>query len=155
MRWGDFRRSDNIDDRTEADPTSGGYPSGGGFPVGGGIKLGGGALVVVVIASLLFGGNPLEMLGIIEGGGPPPATQPPPGYGPRYAPAPPNAPPGYGPQYAPPPSGAPPGYQSPDAPPQGSTVPHPPAKNRDQSKDFSAAILGSTEDVWQAIFQTM
>ena len=28
MRWGDFRRSDNVEDRTGADP-------GGGFPRGG------------------------------------------------------------------------------------------------------------------------
>ena len=34
MRWGDFRRSDNVEDRGE-----GGAP-GGGFPLGGGIKLG-------------------------------------------------------------------------------------------------------------------
>jgi predicted metalloprotease len=39
MRWGDFRRSENVEDRTEGDS------GGGGFPVGGGIKLGGGALV--------------------------------------------------------------------------------------------------------------
>jgi uncharacterized protein len=89
MRWGDFRRSDNIDDRTDGD--SGG---GGGFPGGGGIKLGGGALIVVVVASLLFGVNPLEMIGMIEGGGPvspspsQSQTQAPPGYGPQQAPTP-------------------------------------------------------------------
>jgi predicted metalloprotease len=57
MRWGDFRRSENVEDRGT---------SGAG---GAGIKLGGGAIVVVVIASLLFGVNPLEMLDMIEGGG--------------------------------------------------------------------------------------
>ena len=68
MRWGDFRRSDNVDDRTGED---GGGFSGGGFPIGGGgIRLGGGALVVIVIASLIFGVNPLEMIGMMEGGGP-------------------------------------------------------------------------------------
>ncbi len=36
MRWGDFRRSDNVDDRT----AGGGMPRGG-LP-GGGVKLGGG-----------------------------------------------------------------------------------------------------------------
>jgi len=46
MRWGDFRRSDNIEDRTDGDAGGGGF-SGGGFP-GGGIRLGGGALVCPV-----------------------------------------------------------------------------------------------------------
>ena len=91
MRWGDFRRSDNVEDRTSESP-GGGLP-GGGFPIGGGgMRLGGGALVVIVIASLIFGVNPLEMIGMMEGGGPvaPPRqsqpTQPPPGYGPQYGP---------------------------------------------------------------------
>src|SRR6476646_7389154 len=97
MRWGDFRKSDNVDDRTSGDP-GGGSPMGG----GGGMRLGGGALVVIVIASLIFGVNPLEMLGMMEGGAPvaPPQSQP--GYGPQHAPPP--APPGYGPQRAPAPS---------------------------------------------------
>ena len=91
MRWGDFRRSDNVEDRTGED---GGGFSGGGFPIGGGgIRLGGGALVVIVIASLIFGVNPLEMIGMMEGSGPVapqqahPTPQPPPGYGPQRAPA--------------------------------------------------------------------
>src|SRR3954468_3749576 len=79
MRWGDFRRSDNVEDRGD----SGG---GGGFPLGGsGIRLGGGAIVVVVIASLLLGVNPLEMLGMLSGDGGPVTQQqstPAPGYGP-------------------------------------------------------------------------
>ncbi len=119
MRWGDFRRSENVEDRTEGDS------GGGGFPGGGGIKLGGGALVVVVIASLLFGVNPLEMIGMIEGGGP--ATPPVP---------PAQAPPGYGPQPAP-------------------GQPRPPAAQKDASRDFVAAVLGDTEDVWRAVFQAM
>ena len=86
MRWGDFRRSDNVEDRGDADS------SGGGFGGGSGIRLGGGAIVVVVIASLLFGVNPLEMLDMIQGGGgpAPPPQQPAPapkGYGPAQAPA--------------------------------------------------------------------
>lgn len=83
MRWGDFRRSDNIEDRGGAEPSGGG--SGGGA----GIRLGGGAIVVVVIASLLFGVNPLEMLAIVSGGGGPAPQQAPPvprGYGPAPAP---------------------------------------------------------------------
>lgn len=81
MRWGDFRKSDNVEDRTGDRDPGGGY-SGGGFP-GGGVKLGGGALVIVVIVSLLFGINPMDMLG---GGGMDPAAvpqQPAPGYGPQ------------------------------------------------------------------------
>ena len=121
MRWGDFRRSDNVEDRTEAGS------GGGGFPLGGGMRLGGGALVVIVIASLLFGVNPLEMIGALESGGPvaPPSVQPEPA-------------PGYGPQHAPTPG------QS-----------RPPAKTADPSRDFVAAVLGDTEDVWQAVFKTM
>ncbi len=85
MRWGDFRRSDNVEDRGDAGDSGGGFG-------GGGIKLGGGAIVVVVIASLLFGVNPLEMLDMLQGGGgpaPPPqqATPAPEGYGPAPAPA--------------------------------------------------------------------
>ena len=85
MRWGDFRRSDNVEDRGDASA------SGGGFGGGSGIRLGGGAIVVVVIASLLFGVNPLEMLGMLEGGGgpgpaPQQATPVPRGYGPAPPP---------------------------------------------------------------------
>ena len=125
MRWGDFRRSDNVEDRTAEH--SGGGLSGGGFPGGGGIRLGGGALVVIVIASLIFGVNPLEMIGALESGAPAPppeARQPPPGYGPqRTTPA------------TPPP----PGVRAP----------------QDPSKDFVAATLGDTEDVWEAVFKSL
>ena len=133
MRWGDFRRSDNVEDRTDGAPEGGGG-FGGGFPGGGGVRIGGGALVVIVIASLIFGVNPLEMLGMMEGGAPVAPNAPPPqaapGYGPQHAPA-----PGYGPQHLPAP-GQPPG-----------------AKRADPSKDFVAAVPGDTEDVWGAIFK--
>lgn len=73
MRWGDMRPSDNVEDRTGA-----GGGGGGGFPLGGGgMRLGGGALVVVVIVGLLFGVNPLQLIGMMEGGGGP-VSQPPP-----------------------------------------------------------------------------
>ena len=127
MRWGDFRRSDNVEDRTDGDSGGGGF-SGGGFPGGGGIRLGGGALVVIVVASLLFGVNPLEMLGMMEGGAP-------------NAPAP-QAPPGYGPQRAPIPGQPTPGHVQPT-----------PSQRQDPSKDFVSAVLGDTEDVWGAIFK--
>jgi len=120
MKWGDFRRSENVDDRTGED--SGGR----GFPGGGSIKLGGGALVVIVIASLIFGVNPLEMIGMMEGGGP--LTQP----------APPETAPGHGPRQAPAPGG-----------------PRPPTGPPNAAKDFAAAVLGDTEDVWGAVFQSM
>jgi len=124
MRWGDFRRSDNVEDRT-ADDSGGGF-SGGGFPGGGGIRLGGGALVVIVIASLIFGVNPLEMIGALDSGGPAPPPQ-------TRQPSPP--PPGYGPQRPP----APPGVRAPP----------------DAAKDFVRATLGDTEDVWESVFKTL
>jgi predicted metalloprotease len=79
MRWGDFRQSDNIEDRTGG--------GGGGFG-GGGIRLGLGGIVIALIASALFGINPLQFLGMLEGGdtGPAPGT-PAPGYGPQTAPS--------------------------------------------------------------------
>ncbi len=122
MRWGDFRRSDNVEDRTGQD-AGGGAPPGGGFP-GGGMRLGGGAIVVIVIASLLFGVNPLEMLGVIEGDSPPVPTSP-------AAPE-----PGYGPQ-----TKAPPG------------APPPTAGTQDPTKEMVARVLGDTEDVWTAVFK--
>jgi predicted metalloprotease len=79
MRWGDFRKSENVEDRGAGD----GVP-GGGFG-GGGMKIGGGAMVLLVIVGLLFGVNPLDMIGG-GGGGLPMQTQShsaPPGYGPQ------------------------------------------------------------------------
>ncbi|MET0442394.1 MAG: neutral zinc metallopeptidase [Casimicrobiaceae bacterium] len=61
MRWGDMRPSDNVEQ---------GGSGGGGFPLGGGMRLGGGAVILIVIVSLIFGINPLSMLGMMEGGGP-------------------------------------------------------------------------------------
>ena len=88
MRWGDFRRSDNVEDRGDAGP------SGGGFPGGGGIRLTGGVIAVVVIASLLFGADPLQMLAMLageSGPAPPPPQQQAAPRGYRPAPAPPAA----------------------------------------------------------------
>jgi len=119
MRWEDFRRSDNVEDRSDEGP-------GGGFPLGGGMKLGGGAIIVIVIVSLLFGVNPLQMLSTVEdvgSGAPAPAprsqTTPAPGYGPQY-PTPPRE-----------------------------------ARPKDPAKEFVARVLGDTEDVWSAVFQAM
>ncbi len=105
MRWDDFRRSDNVEER------SGG--GGGGF---GGMRLGGGAVIVVVVISLLLGKNPLEILALLGGDGSAPTVQ-------TQAPAP----------------------SSPAGPPTA----------RDKQKDFVAAVLGDTEDVWGGIFQKL
>jgi uncharacterized protein len=75
MRLEDFRKSDNVEDRTDEGPA-------GGVPFGGGVKLGGGALVLIVIVSLLFGVNPLTLIGTMDSVAPPPG-QPAPGYGPQ------------------------------------------------------------------------
>jgi len=75
MRGQDMRRSENIEDRT-----AGG--GGGGFGIGG-IPLGGGALLLIVVVSLLFGVNPLEILGLMSGSGPAVQQSAPPGYGPQ------------------------------------------------------------------------
>jgi predicted metalloprotease len=91
MRWGDFRRSDNVEDRTGGMPEGGG--GGGGFGFGG-MRLGGGAMIILVIVGMLFGINPFEMLGMMGGDGgsvqAPPQQTAPPGYGPqtRVAPGP-------------------------------------------------------------------
>ena len=126
MRWGDFRRSDNVDDRSDQVDVGGG----GGFSGGGGMRLGGGAIVVIIIASLLFGVNPLEILGGMQGADPPMPAPPPT--------RPSQAPPGYGPQIAPP-AGAQPA----------------PVRPQDQTKEMVARVLGDTEDVWGAVFKTM
>src|ERR1700752_5223759 len=77
MRWGDMRESENVEDRSGP---------------GGDMRLGGGALILIVIVSLIFGINPLEMLGVMGGSGPiqqAPTQSAPPGYGPQQrAPAP-------------------------------------------------------------------
>src|SRR5690348_15803581 len=73
MRWSDMRPSENIEDRTAG---------GGGFGIGA-LPLSGGALVLIVIVSLLFGVNPLEILGLMSGSGPAVQQQAAPGYGPQ------------------------------------------------------------------------
>jgi uncharacterized protein len=112
MRWQDMRRSDNVEDVGES------APGGGGLPFGGGMRLSGGALILVVIVSLIFGVNPLQFLGMMDGSAPPapPAQQSQ------------IAQPGYGPQV------------------NKATTPE---------KEFSARVLGDTEEVWTALFQNM
>ena len=69
MRWGDMRRSENVEDR-------GGSSAGGrGVPLGGGMKIGGGTLIVLLILSLVFGINPLQFLGMMGSDVSPPVPQ--------------------------------------------------------------------------------
>jgi predicted metalloprotease len=83
MRWEEMRKSENIEDRTGMGPAG----RGGGLPLGGGLKLGGGGLILLLVLSLLFGVNPLDML---DGGdATAPVPQPAqPGYGPQISPQP-------------------------------------------------------------------
>jgi uncharacterized protein len=120
MRWGDMRESDNVEDRTGM---SGG--GGGGFPLGGGMRMGFGSLIVLVIVGLIFGINPLEMLGLMGGGGGVVQQAPPQ-----------SAPPGYGPQTTPSAKSAPAAPATPE-------------------KTMSRKVLGDTEDVWTALFKAM
>lgn len=121
MKWGDFRQSDNVEDRTQGAPEGSG--GGGGFGIGG-MHIGAGALILIVIVGWLFGINPLTMLGLLSGTGTPPTqSAPSPGYGPQTGAA--------------------------GAAPQSATTPA--AVN----KEFSARVLGDTEDVWGAIFKAM
>ncbi|MDG4553734.1 MAG: zinc metallopeptidase [Candidatus Competibacter sp.] len=59
MRWRDLRRSSNVEDRRDESPS---------VRRGGGIKLGGGGLLLVLVASLIFGVNPTEVLNLLGGG---------------------------------------------------------------------------------------
>src|SRR3954464_7413857 len=72
MRYDDFRRSDNVDDRRD---DSGGGGGGGGFglPRGGG-GLGIGAMIVLGLVGYAFGIDPRVLIGgaeILTGGGAP------------------------------------------------------------------------------------
>ncbi len=60
MRWEGGRRSDNVEDRR-----GGGF--GGGLPRIGGRGLGLGGLLIAVVVGMLFGINPLTMLGMLGG----------------------------------------------------------------------------------------
>ena len=93
MKWQTGRRSTNVEDRR----------GGGGMGMGlGGMGIGG--ILLVVVVSLLFGKNPLQVLGQVAG----------------------------------------------DAPSQ-TQGPNPQAN--DEASQFSATILGSTEDTWGRVFQ--
>lgn len=57
MKWDDLRRSRNVEDRRGT--------WGGGL--GRGVSIGGGGIILVLLASLLFGVNPLDVLGGLQG----------------------------------------------------------------------------------------
>jgi predicted metalloprotease len=128
MRLDDTPESQNVEDLRDTDATGGspygGGLGGGGFGRGGGglpIPIGGGSLglVVVVIAALFFGLDPMAILGGGGGGG-----------GGQYQPAP--APPQMRPM-------------QPGQPGQpGSRT----AGRDDEMRTFIAKVLGSTEEVW-------
>lgn len=69
MKWEGQRESDNVEDRRGG---------GGGFGLGGG-SIGIGGVVVALLASWIFGINPLTVLGLMQGGGEAPTTQQAPG----------------------------------------------------------------------------
>jgi uncharacterized protein len=64
MRWQGNRQSDNVEDRRGDGPASGGGLRPGGRSVG----LGG--IVIALLASWIFGVNPLTVLGLMEGASP-------------------------------------------------------------------------------------
>ena len=64
MKWEGQRQSDNVEDRR----AGGGGLGGGGFRIGGrGIGLG--TVALAVVGGLIFGVNPLTLLGMLSGGG--------------------------------------------------------------------------------------
>ena len=73
MKWEGNRQSDNVEDRR-------GGGGGGGFRLGGkGLSIG--TIVLALIGSMIFGVNPLTLLGMMDGGGTMPVQQ-----GPAQAP---------------------------------------------------------------------
>jgi predicted metalloprotease len=64
------RESTNVEDR-RSDGGLGGGGGGFGLPMGGAGRIGGLGLVAVIVLSLLFGVDPMQVLGGLEGGGMP------------------------------------------------------------------------------------
>src|SRR5712672_2951670 len=76
MRYDDFRRSDDIDDRR--DDSGGGGGGGFGLPIGGGGGLGIGTIIVLGLVGYAFGIDPRVLIGgaeILTGGGQAPSYQ--------------------------------------------------------------------------------
>ena len=131
MRLDNQRESSNIEDRRSEGGGPGGF--GGMRQAGGGIPLRGGSLVtiavIVGIGWLVFGMNPVQLLGMLLGGGGVVTQQSEP-YQPSG-----NSQRGF-PQTLP--------GQSQTAQTNGSAA--------DAGRTFVAKVLGSTEDVWSQIF---
>jgi predicted metalloprotease len=78
MRYDDFRRSDNIDDRRNDGGFGGGGGGGFGFPMGGGGGLGIGTVIVLGLIGWAVGIDPRILIGgaeILSGGGQAPTYQ--------------------------------------------------------------------------------
>src|SRR4051794_26190609 len=80
MRYDDFRRSDNIDDRRDDDGGGFGGGGGGGFgiPIGGGGGLGIGTIIVLGLIGWAVGIDPRILIGgaeILSGSGGAPSVQ--------------------------------------------------------------------------------
>ncbi|MGM9426255.1 KPN_02809 family neutral zinc metallopeptidase [Hydrogenophaga sp. MI9] len=71
MKWENNRQSDNIEDRrSESGGMGGMFGGGGGAPRRvGGRGIGFGTIVIALLASWIFGINPLTVLGVLGGGG--------------------------------------------------------------------------------------
>ena len=67
MRLDGERESDNVEDQR-------GSGGGGGFRIGGGRSVGLGTVAIALVAGWVFGINPLEILGMLDGGGTAPPT---------------------------------------------------------------------------------
>jgi uncharacterized protein len=65
MRWDDFRRSDNIEDRRGQDDPFTSSRGIGGLPIRGG-HLGFGSIILLLLISWFFGINPLALLGLAD-----------------------------------------------------------------------------------------
>ncbi len=74
MKWEGNRQSDNVEDRRGG---GGGGFGGGGVRLGGGLGLG--SVVIALLASWIFGINPLTVLGLLGGGESPTVVQQPAG----------------------------------------------------------------------------
>ena len=69
MRLDGERESSNVEDARD------GGGGGGGFSLGGGRGIGLGTVAVAIVAGLIFGVNPLTLLGLLGGGGSAPVSQ--------------------------------------------------------------------------------
>ena len=65
MKWEGQEQSDNVEDRRDG----GGGGGGGGGPLIGGRGIGLGSIAIALVASWIFGINPMTVLGLLSGGG--------------------------------------------------------------------------------------